>query len=100
MKVTIVSKAPPGGRCTLYLGYARTIADCFGAEVEIVHPAPEAEVQPPALLVDGRLIAPADGIILSPEDVHDAVTEVGIGFPDLLDRLETAETDFMKGCEP
>jgi hypothetical protein len=96
MKVTVVSKDPPGGRCTLYLRYAEVIADGCGAEVETVYPATGSAIEPPALLVDGRLIAPSDGLILSPMDVHLGL--VGAGCPDLLNRLEAAEARFMDEC--
>lgn len=96
MKVTVVSKYPPGGRCTLYMGYARVIAEGCGGEVEIVYPPTGGEIEPPALLVDGRLIAPADGLILSPVDVHLGLA--GTGYPDVLALLEGAEARFMEGC--
>lgn len=96
MKVTVVSKDPPGGRCTLYMRYARVIAEACGAEIETVYPATGGEVAPPALLVDGRLIAPADGLILSPMEVHLGLA--GSGCPDVLGRLEAAEARFMDGC--
>lgn len=96
MKVTIVSKNPPGGRCTLYLRYAEVIAEGCGAEVEAVYPATANGIEPPALLVDGRPIAPSDGLILSPTDVHSGLA--GAGCPDLLNRLEAAENHFMDEC--
>lgn len=96
MKVTVVSKDPPGGRCTLYMRYAETIAEGCGAEIEIVYPATGSELEPPALLVGGRLIAPADGLILSPMDVHLGLA--GSGCPDVLSRLEAAEARFMDEC--
>ncbi len=102
MKITVVSKAPPGGRCSLYLGYARALAEFHAAEVEIVYAGPDAELQPPVLMVDGRLIFPADGLILTPGDVGLGLTRMGAAIADhveLLEILETAEAEFMKGCE-
>lgn len=96
MKITIVSKDPPGGRCTLYRRYAEVIAEGCGAEVETVFPAAGSAVEPPALLVDGSVIAPADGLILSPMDVHLGLA--GAGCPDLSTRLEAAEARFMSEC--
>lgn len=101
MKITIVSKDPPGGRCTLYLRYAEAIAESCSAEVEAVYPAMAGEVAPPAMLVDGGLIAPSDGVILSPMDVHLGLAGSGRPVPGLLGllaRLEKVEADFMEGC--
>ncbi len=97
MKIAIVSKNPPGGRCTLYGIYAKTIADRLGALVETVFPASDAAVQPPALTIDGRVIVPSDGLILSPQDIRDGLGPDGS--PELLERLEEAETRFMDACE-
>ncbi len=102
MRITVISKAPPGGRCTLYLGYARTLAACFRAEVEVLHPAPQADLQPPAMLVDGQPISPADGVLLSPEDIHRGIAKIGLlmtDHPDLLERLEALDAEFMNECE-
>ena len=96
MKITLVSKNPPGGRCTLYGAYARAVAEALKGEVEIVFPEPGAELQPPALLIDGRTIEPADGLILAPSDLHQGLGR--LGSPDLLERLEEAEARFMKEC--
>lgn len=97
MKLTVVSKDPPGGRCTLYTRYAEAVAEGRGAEVEIVYPAAGGAVDPPALLVDGRLIAPGDGLILSPMDVYTGLSALGIPVTGLLARLEQVEHSFMEG---
>ncbi|MBI5164419.1 MAG: hypothetical protein HY985_11015 [Magnetospirillum sp.] len=101
MKITVVSKSPPGGRCTLYMAYARTIAECCGGAVEVVYPAAGAAPQPPALLVGEGAIAPADGLILSPMDVHSGLAALAVPvaqWPHLLERLEAVETSFLEGC--
>ncbi|MBF0166673.1 MAG: hypothetical protein HQL45_03500 [Alphaproteobacteria bacterium] len=96
MKITLVSKNPPGGRCTLYGSYARVIAEALNGAVEIVFPEPEAALQPPALLIDGLNLEPADGLMLTPSELQE-----GLGCvtpPGLLKRLEEAEAEFMKEC--
>lgn len=96
MIITVVSKDPPGGRCTPYRRYPEAIAEGCGAEIENVYPATANGVESPTLLVDGRPIAPVDDLILSPMDVHLGLT--GAGCPDLLNRLETAENRVMDEC--
>ncbi|TAN59123.1 MAG: hypothetical protein EPN26_00460 [Rhodospirillales bacterium] len=142
MKITVVSKNPPGGRCTLYGSYAKTIADHLGARahdrltpnhacdpelnvnrslkyidradsppqskppsgfdfgrpalVKTDFPGPQATVQPPALMIDGREIVPSDGMILSPLDLNNWLGPDGS--LELLERLEEAETHFMDSC--
>lgn len=96
MRITIVSKNPPGGRCTLYMRYAEAIAEMCAVEIETVFPTTDGEVDPPALLVDGRLIAPVDGLMLSPMDVHIGLE--GMGGTEALIRLEEVETRFMDDC--
>lgn len=94
MKITIVSKHPPGGRCTLYMRYAKVIADSCGADIESVFPTEDGQPEPPALLVDGRLIAPSDGVILSPAEVYNGLGRADVS--ELLDRLEAVEAKFME----
>ena len=96
MKITIVSKNPPGGRCALYGCYAQVVTDVLGGVIETIFPGPEDEVQPPGLMIEDRLIIPADGLILSPSDVHDGLGKHGS--PSLLARLEEAEARFMEEC--
>lgn len=67
--ITILSKQPPGGRCSLYLRYAETLRKKPGLEVEVRYCGDGAEVPPPAMLIDDAPITPSDGVILSPEDI-------------------------------
>lgn len=96
MKVTVVSKDPTGGRCTLYLHYAEVITEGCGAEIETIYTATANSVKPPASLIGGRAITPTDGLILSPMDVHLGLA--GAGCPDLLNSLEATENRFMDEC--
>jgi cystathionine gamma-synthase len=67
--VTVLSKEPPGGRCSLYMRYAEALHQALGYPNEIRYCDADAAVPPPAMLVGDRLVAPSDGVILSPEDV-------------------------------
>lgn len=83
MKISVVSKQPPGGRCNLYMGFADAAAEVVGGRSELLYPVPrfprpeEPLPPPPALLVDGKLVEPADGVILSPEEVCAAISAAG-----------------------
>ena len=67
--VTILSKQPPGGRCSLYLRYAEALHQALGLQPEVRYCDGSAAVPPPAMLVGDRLITPSDGVIVSPEDI-------------------------------
>ena len=67
--ITIMSKQPPGGRCSLYMRYAETLKQHLGIEFDIRFCDDGVEVPPPAMLIDDVLVAPSDGVILSPEDI-------------------------------
>ncbi len=49
--------------------YAETLRGKLGLEVEVRYCEDGAEIPPPAMLIDDALIAPSDGVILSPEDI-------------------------------
>ena len=67
--VTILSKQPPGGRCSLYLRYAETLRERFGLDIEVRYCAGEQASEAPTLLVDGATVEPADRVIVAPEDL-------------------------------
>ena len=79
--ITILSKQPPGGRCTLYIRYAKAISRHLGTgfQVEYCESDGEDGNKPPALMISEDLIEPSDGVIVSPEDLvnglRDRVTE-------------------------
>lgn len=67
--VTVLSKQPPGGRCSLYLRYAETLHDLFGLDIAVRYCEAEQASEAPALLVEGALVEPADGVIVAPDDL-------------------------------
>jgi len=71
LQIKIISKQPPGGRCTLYAAYAEAIARYFDVSVEIEYHEnlPRTGVAYPTLVVNNEVLSPTDGVILSPEDV-------------------------------
>jgi cystathionine gamma-synthase len=66
--ITVMSKQPPGGRCSLYMRYAEALRDRLGLEVEILYCEGGAGVPPPAILIGEAQVVPADGVIVAPED--------------------------------
>ncbi len=103
MRISVVSKQPPGGRCALYMRFADALADAAEGRSEILYPQPqfpfpEKPVPPaPALLIDGEEVKPADGVILSPDELCEAA--VAAGFKGealtLLQRLEQEQEKMM-----
>lgn len=78
--VTVLSQHPPGGRCTLYAGYAEVLTEQLGLAAEVVH---TQHSDPhgagfPALLLGGIPAKPADGVILAPEDLTAALAAAGL----------------------
>lgn len=89
--ITVVIKDPPGGRCRLYLLFAEALATQLSARVES-NIGPEA----PALLLDGTIVAPADGIIVTADELLGSLAATCIAIPaDLPDALEAVESRFM-----
>jgi cystathionine gamma-synthase len=74
-RITILSKHPAGGRCSLYLRYAETLRDKLGLALEVHYCEDSAAIPPPAMLIDNTLIAPSDGVILSPEDIAEKLRD-------------------------
>ena len=73
--VTILSKQPPGGRCSLHMRYAETLHQRLGIEFEVRSCDDGAEVPPPAMLIGDILVAPSDGVIVSPEDIAESLRD-------------------------
>ena len=103
--VRVISQHPPGGRCTLYARYAEAIAATLGWPRSVVHDecrdAHGAGF--PSLWVCDVAIQPADGVILSPQDICDflqrqAVDEERLGR--LYPGLQAILDDFLENWNP
>ncbi|CAG0989561.1 hypothetical protein RHDC4_02420 [Rhodocyclaceae bacterium] len=103
--VRIISQFPPGGRCTLYARYGEAIAATLGWPQHTVHDecrdAHGAGF--PSLWVCDEAIQPADGVILSPQDICDflrcqAVEEERLGR--LCTGLQAILDDFLENWSP
>lgn len=75
--VTVLSKQPPGGRCTLYIRYAEAISRYLSVHFQVKYCESDGEDanQPPALLIRENLIKPSDGVIVSPEDLIESLSD-------------------------
>ena len=79
LHIRVVSQHPPGGRCTLYAGYAEVLATHLDArmEVEITTERDAHGSGFPSLLLNECPVQPADGVILMPADLCAALTAAG-----------------------
>ncbi|MBL3527133.1 MAG: hypothetical protein JMN27_11030 [gamma proteobacterium endosymbiont of Lamellibrachia anaximandri] len=98
--ITILSKQPPGGRCTLYIRYAEAISQHLGTDSQVKYCESEGEDgnKPPALLIGENLIEPSDGVIVSPVDLvnglRNRVTENKL--EELKQLLDTVQEQLME----
>lgn len=95
--ITVCSKSPPGGRCKLYIAYAETLAVLLPMAVRIAYA--EMAAEPPALVVAGQVIEPADAFMLTPEDIVAGLDRLGLSFDSgaALIRLQEVERTLMQG---
>lgn len=95
-RIAVIAKDPPGGRCRLYFAFAEALAASIGAETETIQ-----GLEAPAFTVNGKTILPADGVILSADELHAGLTRMGLALPDgLLETLEAVEEKFMEELAP
>jgi cystathionine gamma-synthase len=103
--VKVISQQPPGGRCTLYARYADAIAETLGWSHRIVHDeCRDAHGNGfPSLWIRDAAIQPADGVILSPEDICDFLRQQDAAddrIDALLARLQVILDDFLENWDP
>lgn len=102
LEIRVVSQQPPGGRCTLYAGYAEVLAAHLGARIEIEF-STERDAHGsgfPSLLLNGFPAQPADGVILMPADLC-AMLAAGqdeMTLPGLAEALEAPLERMMEGA--
>ncbi len=71
LTVRVISQQPPGGRCTLYAGYADVLERQLKARAELVFSdRRDAHGEGfPSLWLNGVPVQPGDGVILMPADL-------------------------------
>lgn len=93
LEIRVISQHPPGGRCSLYAGYAEVLAAHLDARTEVVLSS-ERDAHGsgfPSLLVNGVSVQPADGVIVMPADIAAALAAHGMseeaitGLPEALE---------------
>ncbi|MEW5787319.1 MAG: hypothetical protein AB1899_05650 [Pseudomonadota bacterium] len=99
--VRVISQHPPGGRCTLYAGYADVLARHlqFSAELDFSASRDAHGSGFPSLLLDGVPVLPADGVILMPSDILAALTGLGISDEDRPGLAEALEVPLERMLE-
>ncbi|HEX7971947.1 MAG TPA: hypothetical protein VF501_06985 [Thiobacillus sp.] len=93
LDIRVISQHPPGGRCSLYAGYAEVLAVHLEAGMEVVFSS-ERDAHGsgfPSLLLNGHPIQPADGVILMPADLCAALAAAGQNEAVLADLAEALE---------
>ena len=99
-KITVISKQPPGGRCTLYMRFAEVIGQRAGLDTLVKYCGAEAGERhlPPAMLIGETLIEPSDGVIITPEDLIAGLTGrcAGDALQGLLQALHLAQDRMME----
>ncbi|HEU0187169.1 MAG TPA: hypothetical protein VFR06_04665 [Gallionellaceae bacterium] len=103
-QIKVIVQNPPGGRCTLYMRYTILLESLLGLQHSIVlSERRQAHGEGyPSMVLCGRVLMPADGIMLTPEDIHAALLAAGIdlhGTPDMLERLEVVHAAFLEELE-
>jgi cystathionine gamma-synthase len=100
MEITVLSQEPPGGRCALYARYAEVLSAHLDLPLRIVYTAQRGAhgMGFPSLLLDGRAFQPADGVILSPDDICGSLAGLDPGdAAELAALLEAIEEQFLQG---
>lgn len=100
--IKVISQQPPGGRCTLYALYAAELESCLGLSKRVIHSdCRDAHGDGfPSMVLNGVVLKPSDGVILSPEDIYASLVTAGVdlsGVPDLAARLEAIQEKFLEG---
>ena len=99
--IKVISQHPPGGRCTLYTLCAEELSSSLGLARRVVHTEyRDAHGEgSPALLLKAVALQPADGVILSPEDICAGLAEAGLDWstvPGLAARLDAIQEQFLE----
>lgn len=99
--IKILSQHLPGGRCTLYASYAKELSSCLGLAMRVIHTdCRDAHGDgSPSLRVNGAVLQPSDGVILSAADICAGLAAAGMDLsisPDLASRLEAIHEHFLE----
>ncbi len=98
--IKVLSQHPPGGRCTLYARYAGELSSSLHLAMRVIHTdCRDAHGEGfPSMRVNGVVLQPSDGVILSPEDICTGLKNGGVDLSactDLLSRLDAIMERFL-----
>lgn len=101
LHVRVISQHPPGGRCSLYAGYAEVLAAHLDTRTEVVVTT-ERDAHGsgfPSLLLNGCPVQPADGVILMPADLCAVLAGAGLDHTVLAGLAEALEAPLERMME-
>ncbi|MHB1214213.1 MAG: hypothetical protein ACYCY9_04410 [Thiobacillus sp.] len=101
LHVRVISQHPPGGRCSLYAGYAEVLAAHLDTRMEVVFMT-ERDAHGsgfPSLLLNGCPLQPADGVILMPADIIAALAAHGMSGEAMTGLAEALEAPLERMLE-
>ena len=99
--VEIVSKTPPGGRCEFYNKIFFELVKLYENLYYTLIPSNlyGGDILPPAVLVNGEVIEPEDALLLTPEEIVEALRKKGakprVREEEIRDRLGRAYEGFI-----
>lgn len=101
IEIRVIAQHPPGGRCTLYTGYAEVLTSFMDACKEVIVSATrDAHGQGfPSLWLGGQPVKPTDGVILMPADLCAALEALGHSAESLLGLAEALEAPLERMLE-
>lgn len=101
IKIRVISQQPPGGRCTLYAGYAEVLERHLEASAELVFSATRNAHGEgfPSLWLNGAALQPDDGVILMPADILAALAVQGVSEESTLGIAEALEAPLERMLE-
>jgi hypothetical protein len=97
VRVRVISKQPPGGRCGLYAGYGQALARHVGARLQVdFTDTPDAHGHGfPSIWIGGSPLQPADGVIVMPADLLAALGSAGVAATSPLEGALEGEVEKM-----
>lgn len=101
VEIQVVSQHPPGGRCTLYAGYADVLERHLKASAELIFSATRDAHGAgfPCLRLNGAAVQPEDGVILMPADVLAGLKTLCLPDDALLGLVEALEVPLDRMLE-
>jgi len=100
LNITVLSNNPAGGRCTLYVNYAHTLAASLGLNMQIIYPDKDHKHSAPGLLLDNKPVLPNDGFIIDADDICNAIELTELDVADLSEvrkKMELLVEEMMSG---